>query len=424
MNVLPLLRSPQFYLFAPVAASFAAWMIPGTSEALRGFETRASGGITAWLLIVDLYIVFGVLLWLGTKVGAHLRVPTHLAATSQTPTFDRTFSWTLTIISLIGVGFATVQAAQDHSIVDLLQSGQGNQLKESLSGSAGIETLRYAPAVAAPVALVRKLNHGGSLFQVIVNVILLLWSSAFSSRLTFLAAIVIFLVMLALSRREMRIRVWLLICGGVAIFAALTAFNYFRNYNYYLRVGVSNPLMMNIYQILSYLGAPAQASVGVASAISGRDYTVSTDPYSLIGMVTPSFLSSAPTDATSTPGYLSYVDVASNLTTNSAFANIYSQYGWAGLVVVGLTLFVAGALFGVFRQFDSLLVVGAGVLMYGVSEIWRIYIFGQGIFIFLLLVVIVAGVLSMAIRHDRSRGEVSAYHPRLEKEMPPSGSLR
>ena len=88
-----------------------------------------------------------------------------------------------------------------------------------------------------------------------------------------------------------------------------------------------------------------------------------------------------------TERYLSFVSIANSLTTNSAFADTFSRHGWWGLLYVCLTLGVAGFLFGHFLRYECTLSAAAGVLAYAVAEFWRIFLFAQGIVVYLLLVV-------------------------------------
>lgn len=60
------------------------------------------------------------------------------------------------------------------------------------------------------------------------------------------------------------------IAGGI-ILAALTIHNLVRNGNYYRLFGLDNPIAMNLYLILTYLGAPGQVYLSVLSSIfNGR----------------------------------------------------------------------------------------------------------------------------------------------------------
>ena len=78
----------------------------------------------------------------------------------------------------------------------------------------------------------------------------------------------------------------------LAMFAVLTALNFFRNANFYREEGISNPLSMNLYQTAAYLAVPAQVSIGVADAIMTGAWEVRGDPLDSLQTIQPTFLQS------------------------------------------------------------------------------------------------------------------------------------
>jgi hypothetical protein len=100
--------------------------------------------------------------------------------------------------------------------------------------------------------------------------------------------------------------------------------------------------------------------------------------------------------------YASTVDVADTLTTNSAFADVLSDHGYWGLFGLALTTGVVGLLLGHLGQYRSVVAAGAGVVGYGVVELWRTYLFGQGIVVFLLIAVLGGAVALSVLSPARS----------------------
>lgn len=396
-----LLTNPIFYLLAPVLISALIWAVPGSSNQLRGFTARADGSPEAWLLVACFYTVAASLIWLGLKVGRAVGPTEKLMAATSSEPFDRRFSLVLTVFASVGVLYSVYLVQQQTSIFDVLGSSQGNQLKESIGGVAGVATLRYTAAISAPVALYVWKFRSGRLSIAIWNILLLVMSALFSSRLSFIMAVVVFVFIVVNLRPGIRLRAAPLAVGGAAILGALVAFNYFRNARFYEALGVTDPLAMNFYQVAAYLGSPFQVTLGVANGIANRGYAFAGDPISATSLIVPTFLRPGGEEYGSTGSFDRYVQVASNLTTNSAFGDTYADYGWWGIFYLLVTLFLAGILAGYVARFRSLVVVAGAVVSYGFAEMWRIFLFPQGIVVYLLLSVLIATVIGMSARPSR-----------------------
>lgn len=397
------LTNPVFYLLAPVVASAIVWLVPGTSDELRGFTTRADGSFEGWLLVCIFYLVTATLVWLGFRIGRILGPSDRLVAATDSRAFDRRFSNVLTVLASIGVLYSVYLVQQQTSIFDVLGESQGNQLKEAIGGVAGVATLRYTAAIAAPVALYVWRFRGGKLAPAIWNLLLLVTSSLFSSRLSFIMAVVVLVFIVVHLVPAFKVRPVPLALMGSAVFAGLVAFNYFRNARFYEALGVTDPVSMNFYQVAAYLGSPFQVSLGVADGIAHRGFAVDSDPVGALALLVPSFL--RPDGPFGSNGSFSaFVQVAPNLSTNSAFGDTFADYGWWGLIYVVLTLALAGYLAGFVSKFRSLVVVAGAVVCYALAEVWRLFLFPSGIIIYLLLSVLGATVIGLSAREKRSDG--------------------
>lgn len=404
-----LLTNPLFYLLAPVIVSALIWSVPGTSDQLRGFTQRAEGTFEGWLLIVCFYLVTAFAVWLGFRIGVLAGPSERLVQATSTERFDRRFSLTLTVFASIGVLYSLFLVQQQTSILDALSATQGNQLKESIGGSAGIATLRYTAAISAPVALYVWRFRSGRLSLAIWNVLLLVMSALFSSRLSFIMAVVVLIFIIINLRSGIRFKAVPVAIAGAAVFGALVAFNYFRNAGFYEDLGITDPVSMNFYQVAAYLGAPFQASLGVADGIATGGYQHSVDVVSAASVVVPTFF--RPEGFGSFGSFSSFVQVAPNLTTNSAFADTYADYGWWGLAYVILTLFLASMLAGYASQFRSLVIVAGAVVAYGLAEVWRIFLFAQGLVLYLLIAVFAATVFGLFGSSTRQESRVILRGP-------------
>ena len=398
------LTNPVFYLLAPVVASAIVWIVPGTSDELRGFTTRADGTIEGWVLVCVFYLVTAALVWLGFRIGRMLGPSDRLVAATDSRAFDRRFSNVLTVLASVGVLYSVYLVQQQTSIFDVLGESQGNQLKEAIGGVAGVATLRYTAAIAAPVALYVWRFRGGRLAPAIWNLLLLVTSSLFSSRLSFIMAVVVLVFIVVHLVPSFKVRPVPLALMGSAVFAGLVAFNYFRNARFYEALGVTDPVSMNFYQVAAYLGSPFQVSLGVADGIAHRGFSVASEPVGALALLVPSFLRPDGAQFGSNGSFAAFVQVAPNLSTNSAFGDTFADYGWWGLIYVVLTLGLAGYLAGFVSKFRSLVVVAGAVVCYALAEVWRLFLFPSGIIVYLLLSVLGATIIGLSAKDRRPNG--------------------
>lgn len=384
---------PWILLVVPVLASLLAWSVPGQGTYLRGFAVRSDFSWAAAFVLGAWYLVCLLVLSIGVAVGRSWKPSVRLIALNDNATFELVFYRILTLFAAIGVIGAYYLISKSTSIVAAISSDQVNLLSQSLLDGSSVGTLRYAVTVAAPVGLVLAIERRASWLSAGVNVLLLLSVVLLSSRLSLIMATAIFVFLYFHRRPDGKLRVAVLGAGGAALFGLLAVFNYTRNAGYYRSFGVDNPVMMNVYQILSYVGAPSQVSVGVADAIAGGRFPVSGSAIGSLQAVIPTFLQSSKGDKSAALDlglYAYQVDIAPNLNANSSFADVYAQWGWWGLFYTLVVLGIAAALFQHFRQYQSVVAVMAGVVGYGFLEYWRGYLFNTGNIVFLVLLVAVA----------------------------------
>jgi hypothetical protein len=420
---------PAVLLLAPVALSLVAWSVPGSSTALRGFAHRselAPGGLA---VLVAWYLLCAALLVLGHRLGAATAPLASLARYETDPALERRLFRLLWALATLGVGYSLARAAATVDVLAALGGGTGNDLTAALGGEAGVATLRYAAAVALPVGVHLWRRGVVRLPEVVWSALLLAVDALFASRLAILMAVVVF-AFLHLSRHPTaRVPVRAVAITILVLLAALTLLNSLRNENYYRAHGVDSPLGASADQLLTYVGSPFQVSLGVADAIATGRYPDRYPAAHAAAMWVPTFLrgpeasEQSPDDdaarraqgtsfsysTSSLPRggqrYASTVDVADSLTTNSAVADVLSDYGYWGVFGLALSGGAVGLLLGHLGQYRSVVAAGAGVVGYGVAELWRTYLFSQGIVVFLLVAVLGGGVVLSILSRARPSAE-------------------
>jgi hypothetical protein len=426
---------PAVLLLAPVVVSLAAWAVPGASTALRGFARRselAPGGLA---VLVAWYLLCAAVLVLGHRVGAATAPLASLTRYETDPALERRLFRLLWVLATLGVGYSLTRAAATVDVAAALGGGTGNDLTAALGGEAGVATLRYAAAVALPIGV--HLWRRGVLRppEVVWSALLLAVDALFASRLAILMAVVVFAFLSGARHPAARVPARAVGITVLVLLAALTLLNSLRNENYYRAHGVDSPLGASADQLLTYVGSPFQVSLGVADAIAAGRYPDQYSAAHAAAMWVPTFLRSpeateqSPDDdaarraqgtrfsfsTSSLPRggqrYASTIDVADSLTTNSAMADVLSDYGYWGLFGLALTGGVVGLLLGHLGQYRSVVAAGAGVVGYGVAELWRTYLFSQGIVVFLLVAVLGGAVVLSVLSRARLSVDPRAAAP-------------
>lgn len=388
---------PGVVFTVPLIISAAAWAVPGESMFLRGFSQRTDltwGGLI--ILVVWYFICFAVFN-VGVRTGRALAPLESVVSVESSTRYERTFLKILTILATVGVAYALFLAQQQGSVLAALAESSGNDLSEPLKDGAGLATTRYTTVIAAPFAAALWLRKQSSLAMAVWNVVLLLASSLFSSRMSLVMAIVVFVFIYSHTNYSARIGLSRLAVAGLAIFSLLGVLNFFRNAKYYMVYDVDNPILMNWYQILTYLGAPFQVSGAVASSIFQGTFPDRGSFTGSLQILVPTFFQdkNGGTVVGSDARYANQVDVAGNLTTNSAFADVYNSLGLWGLLWSLVAVLVAGMIFGHCRQYKSGLALGSGLALYLLAEYWRIFLFNQGIVVYLFLIIFLSSVVSV-----------------------------
>jgi len=399
----------------PIALSYMAWAAlalwhdrayrSGPFEKLAGWADPSQVETKGVVLLLIWHATLVAVATLGWRIGAAGRPPDpKLTAVTASPVFERRYFLLLTAIATVGIGYTYAQIAGSVSIIASLSSQQGNALTESVSGSTGLETLRYTPILAAPVAIYlwRKKIIGWPLMA--FPVMLLLMDALVAHRLGLLMAGVVYLTILAksapsairgISRRRL---LAILVVVGIVGFTLLGVLNYFRNAMYYREAGVTNPAAMNFFQMGAYLSVPAQVAIGTSGAIMRGTWEKDGDPIDALNAIEPTFLQSTKVSKNDSwkgdevYGYSASFE--SSFFTNSVFADTYAAFGAWGWCYTFLLYGFCGFLLAKIVRYSTVLAASAGVLAYCFSEVWRIQIVSYGFVIYLLMATIGCAVLA------------------------------
>ena len=398
--------SPAIFMLVPICASYLAWLSlvawrelatdrPASWAKLSGFAEPSNPTAPGIVLLIVWYAAAACVATLGWRLGSDRRIKPETLSRITSPTFERRYFYLIFATALIGVLYSYYVISSSQNILDSLTT-QENQFTTALPGYAGIQTLRSATILAAPIGIYlwRKKVIGFPLAA--AAVMLLVLNAAIASRLSLFMAAFVYAVIYVVTRKPAvrvnrnRGRIW--IAAGVVFaigFSLLAGLNYVRNANYYRDAGVTNPYAMNLYQVGAYLATPAQVSLGIASAVMDRHWEEPGHPVDSIDAAQPTFLQfkKVSKDQGLREGafYGFTVVLESNFTTNGVFSDTYAMHGMWGWVYTILLYLLAGFLFARLVNYGVVVAGSAGVMAHCLSEVWRTQNVNFGFVIFLLL---------------------------------------
>lgn len=428
------LAKPQTFLLVPAVLSLAAWLVPGTGYVTRGYVTRSHPSVTAVLLVIGWYVVAEAATLAGIVPATRLLRRSALRRDpiprSSTDFVSTKAYLTLTVLAAIGLLFCCVKLASELPLWHLIVTHQVNVLKNALSNGPGLQTLRYTADLSGAVAIERAIERRRPSWLDAGNIVMLGIVGLLSGRLGILLALTVVLSLEAARHPDAAIRLVTIVLIVLVIFLVFTPISYLRTAGTYEKAGVADPLSITALQVVSYLGVPAQVEMGVVNAaIHGR---LRPDSSSLDGaftaVVRPTYLSHGanstanPQQAQDGP-YHGVVSVSPSYTTNSTLADTYTRDGLWGLALVLIVLAIAAAVYAVLISAGGSFVLAAGVLLYPFAEIWRLYLFNQGIIQYLLLIAIAVGA-AMRLETRRLISRIHGLSRRLPERHPSARTKR
>jgi hypothetical protein len=378
-------------LLVGAGLSFLAWAIPWGSAipATLRFGQAQPWTVHGMLFLVGWYAFFFVVAFAGFQLGRRIPV---LQRAERVPW--QSFYVYLTVLSLIGTGYsyAYVAAKSPHAISVAFLHHQFNGVRYTLPYSAGVPTLRYAACLAGGIALFELGCRRIRLLHVL-NVLLLVFAAAIASRVSLIIAVITVAGLAARHLHTVRVpgrRVaGVLLLGLVALFVALALLNYSRNADFYRSYGVHDPLVMNVDEMVRYLGTPFQASVAVSNHVSQWSAAPSTIAAGTRAYLLPTYVTSGIPASVSRASnrYHSLAPIPTILSTNSVLAGMYGVFGLLAFPILGVVALLAAVIAGHAFRYHSYAFLAGLVIAYCFAEWWRIYMFNQGIVQFLILAI-------------------------------------
>lgn len=417
---------PYTLLLVGAGLSFLAWVIPWGPSALLEYRHAQPWTLHGSLFLLAWYGFFFLVALGGFHLGR--RIPP-LPRAELVP-WQSYYAY-LSVLSAVGTiySYLYVFVKSPHIIVTALLHQQFNAVRAILPEAAGIQTLRYAATLAAAVAVFELVRRRFRWLHV-VNIVLLLLTAAVAARIcliiTTIAVVALGARHLAGRRINLRRATGIVLLGGAALFLALAALNYSRNADYYRANGVSDPMLMNLDEMIHYLGTPFQASMAVSNHVGNWPAAPSTAAAGAPVFLLPTYLSPS-TPASVVHAETRYRTLVPSIplsqTTNSVLVAAYGVFGVLAFPILGLVGLVAAVIAGHASRYRSYAFLVGPVIAYCFSELWRAYTFNAGIIHFLVLSL----ALWALVGRDAgrwSRGSWTRLMDLLSRERRPPESLR
>lgn len=369
--------------------SWIAWILP--LEGPKGFTVGSELTVPSVLLLFIWYGTIILACLMGEIIAQRLPLVNLLKNTSI-----ENFYKLSTFIGFIGLlyTFISITMQDPNLIINSLGNQQMNAVKAMLyeNYDVGLHTLRYATVFSGGLGIGYFLCKSYRIRHA-VNIILLFINSMIASRLSLILAIFIGVGYWSANTHS-RLKLSRLIIGIIVLFLLLTPLNYYRNASYYEYHGIENPLLMNIYEMDKYLGSPFQVFIGSINYGVKYGSPAKDSSDGIIQLILPNFIyKNSFNEYEDYDWYRSFVDVEGTLTTNSVFTYIFGLIGWYAFIYIFFCCFFF-VLFGkwLYRHKGSM-ALSYFLILYACSELWRVYIFSAGMFIFLLLMNIAGSLI-------------------------------
>lgn len=379
-------------IFVPfVVLGIICWLLPAS---IIGVSRKSELGVVSISLFVVWYFFIVLACLAARKVAGGL-----VWINRSDSGYSNTFYLILTVLSAIGT-VATFQTLGSlDSIIASIRSQQVNSLKEALYSdySAGFLTFRYTAALSAAIALYRMLILRRFSPIDYLNVLFVLMCAFISARIILVqsAFFFIFMIVNQYGLRQRRIRIGRVM--GVFLimltFSVVVGFTYLRSAGTYKEeLGIENPLLVTGVELSRYAAMPIQVTIGVGEIVAKSD-AVERRSVRLIYLA-PTFLHPEDMKSDNSGGvgeqwYLSRIDLPPTLTTNSAYAALIGYLSYWAFLFMPVICFSFAFIFFIFSGLGSLEArLLQGLVLYGFFEIWRLYLFSAGSFVYMFLLLV------------------------------------
>lgn len=356
---------PHVILLLTNLTAFACWLFPSLNYFRKGFTNPYPITSVAAIGYITLILLLSSFAFIGYKsVCLAISQPPSLTDRSIESLKSRNLYLSLIVLTSIGAFYSIYSITKSidiHSLFFILTSGKANDIKYALyeQYSAGIPSLRYLSIYCGAFLLSRRLCGIRSPLLDSAAAILVILTSLISSRLTLVAAVFGGIYLCMRIKKSIKIKITncaLYIFIGIL---AVSALGWTRNSNFYSDRGLDF-FGGSFSEIITYLGTPVQACMYAISNI-GESYDYDE--------------------------YHNSTTIETSLSTNSAFIELSMQYGWLGALYLITTVFFSSALIAYIERTQNGRYFYVSIpLIYSTSEIWRTFLFNQGLIITLLVI--------------------------------------
>jgi hypothetical protein len=416
---------PHTLLLVGAGLSLFAWAIPwggAIAAPLRGFARSEPWTLHGTLFLLGWYAFFFVVALGGFQLGRRIPV---LQRAESVPW--ESFYVFLSMVGLVGTAYsyAYVFAKSPHAISAAFLHHQFNVVRRVLPYASGPQTLRYASCLAGAIAIFELGRRRFCLLHV-VNVLVLLLAAALASRASLIITAIAVAGLAARHLQTLQVRarmVWaMLLLGLVALFLALSLLTYSRSADFYRSYGVRDPLVMNVDEMVRYIGIPFQAAVAVSNHVTKWPAAPASAAAGVRVFLLPTYASkSVPASVVRGENrYFDLVSIPTSQTTNSVLALTYGVFGLLAFVVLGFAVLVAAVIAGHASRYRSYVFLAGLVVAYCLAEWWRTYVLNQGIVQFLILILALWGVVGSSV-DGWTGGRWSRFTRLLVPQRPPRG---
>ena len=360
-----ILLKPHWIVLISFLASAFCWFIPEEVGLYQGYEEAQSVSIMALIFILAWYFFIVLFSFFGFQLGQ--KFPVIQEFNRYVPIQRSTVYYLYSLIAWIGLFYTvyvTLRVLGVSGFILSVVQFSTNKIAHAIyeDYAVGIFSLRYVIVLSFGWALYRVISRNRVHWINVINIALfILYIAFFGRRLQLICSILVFMTLINRTGNMFeKISFQRLLFFGVFGFLLLSVATLLRNYSGYAGMGYENPLIAVVTNVVSYLAAPFQASLGVGNhvldAFSGQDYRL-------------------------------YTDVDKSLTANSAFADMITKQGPVAIFKVVFWAFGFGYVGGWFyKNKHNYLYTGYPIVLYAFAELWRIDLFTKGIFFTLLLV--------------------------------------
>lgn len=382
-----LFTKPSNLSMVAAALSLAAWAFPSFGVLRKGFDRAADLDPVAILILAAWYAVIFLSFWMGQFLGTLGDRKSSPSLSVASLDADLPY-YTFTIIAAIGVLAAAAKilgSLSAEGVIGFVLSGQANAMKEAMyeDYKIGLLSLRYVAVYPAAIALYRLATRRRLSISIVINLLLLLVGVLISARLLLIATLVTAFLLLNYNIRYRRVRLSRMLGVGALLFSLLAVFNYSRNYGFYEERGLSF-WGSGFSEIVAYLGCSTQVALGTAARTA--DLVAGKEEH-----------------------FRELVDVEEQMNAVSAFVMLHQSMGYVCWLYIAVACGTAGFVFShLVAKGATMYLLPCGTILYASSELWRLNLFGQGIFVTLMVIGIGVPLLLSLVASPVARKQVAA----------------